>query len=140
MCATLALIQCTSPLTSARDFEQGVALFERSKADSLVTVVRAHRFLWSVAADGVTATPKNYDPAARPRRQDWRGELIENGAFYLFDVATFRRTGSRLAGKIVAFEMPEETLVEIDSLTDWKIVEFLAHEKFGDQPKAWGFS
>ena len=24
----------------------------------------------------------NYDPAKRPRRQDWDGELIENGAFY----------------------------------------------------------
>lgn len=26
--------------------------------------------------------PLNLDPAHRPRRQDWDGELVENGSFY----------------------------------------------------------
>lgn len=26
--------------------------------------------------------PLNLDPAQRPRRQDWAGELCENGSFY----------------------------------------------------------
>ena len=99
--------------------------------------MRTHRFLWKIE-DGLAA-PKNYEPSKRPRRQDWEGELIENGAFYFFDVKQFRATNSRLHGKIVALEMAEETLVEIDSLTDWKIVEFLAAEQFKDEPKEWGF-
>ena len=37
-------------------------------ADSLVTAVRAHRFLWAVGAKGA-ASAKNYDPVNRPRRQ-----------------------------------------------------------------------
>uniref|UniRef100_T1JYQ5 Uncharacterized protein n=1 Tax=Tetranychus urticae TaxID=32264 RepID=T1JYQ5_TETUR len=27
--------------------------------------------------------PVNFDPAARPRRQDWPGELVESGHFYV---------------------------------------------------------
>ena len=50
-------------------------------ADSLVTAVTQHRFLWKINDDG-TAAAKNYDPINRPLRQDWNGELIENGAFY----------------------------------------------------------
>jgi N-acylneuraminate cytidylyltransferase len=26
--------------------------------------------------------PLNFDPKRRPRRQDWDGELLENGMFY----------------------------------------------------------
>lgn len=26
--------------------------------------------------------PLNFDPYTRPRRQDWMGEMIENGMFY----------------------------------------------------------
>ena len=139
-CETLALVQCTSPLTSAEDFANGWALFVKAGADSLVTVVRAHKFLWRVDAETGCATPQNYEPKKRPRRQEWDGEMIENGAFYFFKVAVFRANGnSRLAGKMVAHEMPEETLVEIDSLTDWKIVELLAADKFKKDPGAWGF-
>ena len=38
-------------------------------ADSLVTVVRAHRFLWKVDADG-NAISQNYKPEKRPLRQE----------------------------------------------------------------------
>ena len=50
----------------------------------------------------------------------------------MFETLGFRKTSSRLHGKIVALEMNEETLVEIDSLTDWKIVDFCAEIKFSD--------
>jgi N-acylneuraminate cytidylyltransferase len=26
--------------------------------------------------------PLNFNPKRRPRRQDWKGELLENGMFY----------------------------------------------------------
>ncbi|CAL8405211.1 unnamed protein product [Arctogadus glacialis] len=35
----------------------------------------------SQTSDGVTA-PLNMNPNKRPRRQDWDGELCENGSFY----------------------------------------------------------
>ena len=42
----LCLIQATSPFIAPDDFIQGVELLQSTGADSLVTAVRAHRFLW----------------------------------------------------------------------------------------------
>ena len=28
-------------------------------------------------------SPLNFDPKNRPRRQDWKGEFVENGMFYM---------------------------------------------------------
>lgn len=33
----------------------------------------------------------NFDPGRRPRRQDWAGELVENGAFYFSAVHLLKR-------------------------------------------------
>ena len=97
----LCLIQATSPFIAPDDFIQGVELLQSTGADSLVTAVRAHRFIWSVDPKTMAATAKNYEPLKRPRRQDWDGELIENGAFYLTRKAILQEHGCRLGGKIV---------------------------------------
>ena len=44
--------------------------------------------------DDGTAMAKNYDPINRPLRQDWNGELIENGAFYFTRKETFLKVTS----------------------------------------------
>mmetsp|Transcript_113222 Transcript_113222/g.283492 ORF Transcript_113222/g.283492 Transcript_113222/m.283492 type:complete len:257 (-) Transcript_113222:129-899(-) len=129
----LCLIQATSPLTTPAHFQEALALYEKVGADSLVTAVRAHRFLWSVDPATGEASAKNYVPEKRPRRQDWEGELIENGAFYFTDKGLFDRTECRLGGKKVLYEMPEHTLVELDSMVDWEIMQSLV-EEHGHKP------
>ena len=120
------LIQATSPLLTPDDFTGGLKLFLDQRADSLVTAVRAHRFLWAVDVASKVASAKNYEPLSRPRRQDWDGELIENGAFYLFSKAHWAKHRCRLGGKTVLYEMEEHTLTELDSLVDWKVVSHMA--------------
>ena len=71
-CQALCLLQATSPLTTADDLRAAHATFVTQAADSLVTVVRQHRFLWKVDAATMVASPQNYDPAHRPLRQNWR--------------------------------------------------------------------
>ena len=50
--------------------------------------LRDKKFRWSEVAtssDEVLQNktrPLNFDPAERPRRQDWLGDLVENGMFY----------------------------------------------------------
>lgn len=129
----LCLIQATSPFISPDDFTQGMALLESAGADSLVTAVRTHRFLWQIEPKTLEATAKNYEPLKRPRRQDWDGELIENGAFYLTRKAILDKHQCRLGGKMVCLEMPEHTLTELDSLIDWQIVDGMSGE-FGFWP------
>jgi len=116
----LCTIQATSPLTTPDDFRVAVETFRASRADSLVTAVRTKRFFWN--DDG---TPINYDPAQRPRRQDFRGTLMENGAFYLTTRTLLEGTGSRLGGRIVVHEMHEDTAAEIDEPADWDVIERL---------------
>jgi len=125
----MALIQATSPLTRPEDFRNALAAFEREKADSLVTVTRQHRFLWS--SDGRAL---NYDPAQRPRRQDWSGELIENGAFYFTRRQLLLDKECRLGGKIVTHLMSAPTFYEIDEPEDWIILETLAR-RYGYIPQ-----
>jgi YrbI family 3-deoxy-D-manno-octulosonate 8-phosphate phosphatase len=121
----LVLIQATSPFTKTSDFDEALGLFERQNADSLLTVTHEHRFRWVAGADGfVTAT--NYDPARRPRRQDWAGELVENGAFYVCTRTGLIASGSRLHGRICHYVMEAHSAIEIDNPADWEIIEALA--------------
>ena len=121
----VCLIQATSPLITPEDFTAAMKLMQDEKADSLVTAVRQHRFLWSVDPATKQATAKNYEPVRRPRRQDWDGELIENGAFYFFTKGTWEKYGCRLGGKMVLYEMEEHTFTELDSQVDWKVVSHM---------------
>ena len=119
----LMLVQATSPLTRAEDFTQALALFSgiqegSRRYDSLLSCVRTKRFFWN--PDG---TPLNYDYRSRPRRQDFEGLLMENGAFYINSVGNILRDRNRLSGRIAVYEMPEFTSVEIDEPDDWIVAE-----------------
>jgi YrbI family 3-deoxy-D-manno-octulosonate 8-phosphate phosphatase len=114
------LVQATSPLTRAEDFSNALQQFLNSGYDSLITGVRYKRFFWN--NDG---TPKNYDYKNRPRRQDFEGEFMENGAFYINKASNVLRDKNRLSGKVALYEMPEFTAFEIDEPDDWVIAEQL---------------
>ena len=66
--------------------------------------------------------PINYNPLKRPRRQEFKGTLMENGAFYVTSKKILEQTECRLGGKIGFYEMPFETATEIDEASDWEIV------------------
>ncbi len=114
------LVQATSPLTETIHFQEALEQFSKSDIDSLLTCVRNYRFFWK--EDG---TSMNYDYMSRPRRQDFNGLLMENGAFYINTVHHILETGNRLSGKIGIYEMPAYTATEIDEPDDWIILESL---------------
>jgi N-acylneuraminate cytidylyltransferase len=114
------LVQATSPLTQTKDFDEAIATLKSNQADSLLTCVRMKRFYWN--EDG---TPYNYDYKNRPRRQDFNGILMENGAFYINSIANIKQHKNRLSGKIAIYEMEEFTAIELDEEDDWLIAEKL---------------
>lgn len=121
------LSQVTSPLTTKEDFELAIEKFTAGKFDSLLSCVRCYRFFWS--DDG---EPLNYNYMHRPRRQDFSGQLMENGAIYISKVKNIKQSGNRLSGKIGIYEMKEETAFEIDEEHDWIILEQLMYKKQGE--------
>ena len=120
----LITIQATSPLLTSTHIDKAYAIFQKSKLDSMLTAVRIKRFFWDD-----NNFPLNYDPNHRPRRQDFRGSLMENGAFYITRRDLLLKTGCRLGGKIGIYEMPECFASEIDEPDDWLNVEALLKNK-----------
>lgn len=114
------LVQATSPLTETKHFTEALQMYAISEYDSIITCVRNYRFFWN--EDG---TSMNYDYMNRPRRQNFNGMLMENGAFYINTVGNILFNGNRLGGKIGIYEMPEYTATEIDEPDDWIILENL---------------
>ena len=112
----LILVQATSPLLTADDLTSAITSFEENGYDSLLSVVRQKRFNW-MSKDG-EFVPTNYDFRARPRRQEFDGYLVENGAFYINSRENFLRDECRLSGRVGVHEMAEETYFEIDEPSD----------------------
>ena len=117
------LVQATSPLTQTKDFDEALETLKNRNADSLLTCVRTKRFYWN--EDG---RPYNYNYKSRPRRQDFDGMLMENGAFYINTIANITKEKNRLSGNIAIHEMEEFTAVEIDEEDDWIIAEKLMYK------------
>mgnify|MGYP000375886027 CR=1 FL=1 len=77
----------------------------------------------------------NYDYLHRPRRQDYEGMLVENGAFYAVRKEIYLQTKNRLGGKIGIVKMCEDSLYEIDEPSDWDIIEILLKNRELKQKK-----
>jgi len=124
----IALIQATSPLLTAEDLAGGFELFAQPDTDSVLSCVRQRRFLWERNEKGGAAS-LNYDIYHRPRRQDFAGYLMENGAFYITSKKNLLSSQNRISGNIKVYEMSEDTSFEIDEASDWIIIEELLRRR-----------
>ncbi|MEQ2170039.1 hypothetical protein GOODEAATRI_031176, partial [Goodea atripinnis] len=77
-------IQATSPCLHPSHLQEALKKITEEGFDSVFSVVRRHQFRWKEVKKGndQSTQPENLDPRNRPRRQDWDGELYENGSFY----------------------------------------------------------
>ena len=117
---TFTLLQATSPLTKHTDINKSIQKVLNEDFDSCLSVVRSKRFFWNSNGESI-----NYNYLHRPRRQDFEGALIENGAIYTITKKQYFETRNRLGGKIAFNEMAEESLFEIDEAADFRIIENL---------------
>ena len=124
----MVLIQATSPLLTSNDLERGWQRYQSGTVQSVVSVVRQKRFLWREAEDG-TAVALNYDPLKRPRRQEFPGFLVENGAFYFTGRSGLLSSGCRLNGRIGLVEMDADSYVECDEPEDWELLDCLLRRR-----------
>lgn len=120
----IVLIQATSPLLQTSDLDHGFEVFNEENVDSVLSVVRQKRFHWENDANGF-AHSTNYDTFHRPRRQEFDGYMVENGAFYISSKVNLINSKNRVSGNIKAVEMDEDTFFEIDESSDWIIIEAL---------------
>ncbi|XP_015228095.1 PREDICTED: N-acylneuraminate cytidylyltransferase-like [Cyprinodon variegatus] len=118
-------IQCTSPCLHPSHLQQALKKIIEDGYDSVFSVVRRHQFRWKEVKEGSGeyTEPLNIIPAKRPRRQDWDGELYENGSFYIGTRDLILKENSTQGRKVAYFEMEPEHSVDIDVDIDWPVAE-----------------
>jgi len=116
----LVLIQPTNVFVNSRYLNEGIKKIVEKKNDSLLSVVKAHKFLWSY--NNKKFLPLNYKIGDRPRRQDSKEFFLENGSFYIFKRTNYLKTRNRLHFNIGQVVMKSESIFEIDDISDLNIV------------------
>ena len=113
-------LQATSPLTTSRDINSGLKTFLNGNYGAVISAVKNHQFLWDC-----NGNPINYDPQNRPRRQDWDGYFIENGAFYISSRENILKNNCRITNPVGYYEMNKKSLLEIDTVEDLELAKLL---------------
>jgi N-acylneuraminate cytidylyltransferase len=122
------LVQATSVFTQSQDIFNGLELFNDEATDSVLSCIESKQFFWSLEGKSL-----NYDYKNRPRRQDFSGQLIENGAFYISKVQSIVESKNRLSGNIKPVIMPSYTSIELDEPHDWIVAEAIMKKILKDQ-------
>ncbi|MFC1692047.1 cytidylyltransferase domain-containing protein [Candidatus Latescibacterota bacterium] len=124
----VVFLQCTSPLTTPEDIDGTVRKLLEENADSALSVVPFHYFLWRRDKHG-DAIGINHDKTARLLRQEREPQLLETGGIYVMKTSGFLEARHRFFGKTVMYVCPGERWLEIDEPADFRIAEELLREK-----------
>ena len=69
-------------------------------------------------------------------RQRHRGVYVLNGAVYVADLDAYRREGTFLTEHTVAYVMPEDRSVDLDSTADFALADALLKSRLEHQEQA----
>ncbi len=154
----VALVQCTSPFIRPgivnRDdspehrllrkveliselLAEAHRLVTEEDYDSVFSVSRQKRLRWSeISLSQEKTRPLNFDPGKRPRRQDLRGDLVENGMFYFARRDLVEGQGLLQGGhKCTYVEVDSKLSLEIDSSLDLSLAQqIVLHEGLSPFP------
>jgi CMP-N,N'-diacetyllegionaminic acid synthase len=128
----IVFLQATAPIRRPFDVDRAIATLQAAGADSLLSVVPSHSFLWRHTGEG-SAEPVNYDYRSRPRRQDLEPQYAENGSIYVFKPWVLREHDNRLGGKIVLYEMDAWSGIDIDAPHDLALCEWIMSRRLGQK-------
>ena len=118
------VLQPTSPLRIAEDIDGAVELFEKKKADSVISYTQeAHPISWHKYLDEEGHFIDILDANIK-NRQDNRVSYYPNGAVYVFRTSMIRER-KYYTDRSYAYIMPRIRSVDIDFIEDFEYAEFL---------------
>lgn len=118
----VALVQCTSPCLMPSYLDEAVNLVTSDRYDSVFSVTRDYKWRWTELSQDGTTRPLNFDPAQRLCRQEWVGEIVETGHFYVTR-AEYIQDGLLQGGRCGFVELPQYLCHEVDTEDDLLIAE-----------------
>ena len=128
---SVLLMQPTSPLRTTEDIDLCIRLAKKNSAPCVVSVCEA-------AVNPYWVYKMNDDQSIRPliesreinRRQDLPPVFVLNGALYFADSSWLTKQRKFMTNETLAYVMPPERSIDIDTLLDWKLAELLLREKY----------
>lgn len=128
----LLLLQTISPLRTTADLAAVLDLFEETRtADAVVSLCRQEGAHPEKAQkiDGQYVASYMGTESQRPE-QTLPHAFVLNGAFYLVDRGVFLSTRSFLPTRTVAYLMPPERSINLDTETDWQILDAMLAKNY----------
>lgn len=119
------LLQPTTPLRTWHEIDEciGKCISENSKAIASVAKVHKPQIYHTVKNGKLTPLFKNSSLENNPVEL-----YIENGALYMFDTKHFVKVKTLPIKKSTCYVMPKEHSIDIDTILDFKLAEYLANK------------
>ena len=121
---SIMVLQPTSPLRNTQDIDLAIDLFNSKNADSVISYTEeAHPISWHkyISQDGHLIDILN---SSIKNRQAYRVSYYPNGAIYIFKKELLLQ-GKYYNDNSLAYIMPRNRSVDIDTLEDFKYAEYL---------------
>ncbi len=131
---SFAVLLPTAPLRTSDDVDNAIELFFRKNADSVVSYTpEAHPIHWHKYLDADGSLVDIFGDTLA-NRQDLRTSYYPNGAVYVFKSSLIRER-KYYSGRSYAYVMPRCRSIDIDTLEDFELAEFLMRRQ-GHDPAA----
>jgi len=124
------LLQPTSPFRTEMDINAALDLATKRQADAVISVspVASHPYWTKRIMDDGTLADFVPLPLRSLRRQDLPPAYVLNGAIYLIRTASLLRDRKLVPKNAVAYIMPPERSLDVDTPWDWHVAELLMQE------------
>jgi CMP-N-acetylneuraminic acid synthetase len=123
----LVLLQPTSPLRTAQDISNALTLYEAHNAPAVVSVCETEcppAWMGQLNANLIMDDFGDIQHKSL-RSQDFGNWYRLNGAVYVIGIETFRREHSFIPRGTLAYIMPRERSVDVDTAFDFELAEFM---------------
>lgn len=129
----IILLQPTSPLRSADDIDKAIEFFIEKGAGAVVGVVECEYspLLANTLPRGLSMNNFLTGNIGNKNRQDLKTYYRINGAVYLADIGFIMDKRNWYGPKTFAYIMERENSVDIDSLFDFTLAEFIMNRRRG---------
>ncbi|XDD51524.1 acylneuraminate cytidylyltransferase family protein [Leptospira sp. WS92.C1] len=121
---SFVVLQPTSPLRTSEDIDAAIRLFNKKKADSVVSYCEeAHPISWHKYVNADLRFENIFEENIR-NRQDNRKSYYPNGCVFVFR-SEMVRIKQYYSNHSYAYLMPRNRSVDIDTLEDFEYAEYL---------------
>jgi len=124
------LLQPTSPLRNTEDIDAIIKLSQNHQAPSVVSVSEPAKhpyWMYQVDDNNRLQTLINVPPVSN--RQELPQVYVLNGALYYARTNWLKENCTFVTSETLAYVMPVERSIDVDTLMDWKLAELLLNEK-----------